>query len=62
MEGDESFDEFYTKFKDIENSAFNLGKTILDSRLLERYSDLYLRDFMPRSSQLRNQRILTKFL
>ena len=49
MEGDESFDKFYTKFKDIENSAFNLGKTILDSRLLERYSDLYLRDFMLRS-------------
>ena len=28
MEKDESFNEFYTKLKDIVNSAFNLGKTI----------------------------------
>ena len=28
MEEDESFDEFYAKFKDIVNSAFNLGETI----------------------------------
>ena len=28
MEEDESFDEFYTKLKDIVNSAFNLGETI----------------------------------
>ena len=28
MEKDESFDEFYAKFKDIVNSAFNLGETI----------------------------------
>ena len=27
MEEDESFDEFYTKLKDIVNSAFNLGET-----------------------------------
>ena len=62
MEEDESFYEFYAKFKDIVNLAFNLGDTILNPRLLERCSDLYTRDFMPRSPQLRNQRILTKFL
>ena len=28
MEEDESFDEFYAKFKDIVNSIFNLGETI----------------------------------
>ena len=28
MEVDESFDEFYAKFKDIVNSAFNPGETI----------------------------------
>ena len=28
MEEDESFDEFYAKFKDIVNSTFNLGETI----------------------------------
>ena len=62
MEEDRSFDEFYAKLKDIVNSAFNLGETIPDPRLLERCSDFYLRDFMPRSLQLRNQRTLIKFL
>ena len=32
MEEDESFDEFYAKLKDIVNSAFNLGETILNQR------------------------------
>ena len=36
MEGDESFDEFYAKFKDIENSAFNLGKTILELKIVRK--------------------------
>ena len=68
MEEDESFNEFYTKLKDIVNSVFNLGKTIPEPkivrkvlRLLERCSDLYPKDFMPRSLRLRNQRILIKF-
>ena len=47
MEEDESFDEFYTKLKDIVNSAFNLGETIPESKivrkvlrsLLERFHD-----------------------
>ena len=30
MEKDESFDEFYAKLKDIVNSIFNLGETILE--------------------------------
>ena len=34
MEEDESFDEFYAKFKDIVNSAFNLGETILESKIV----------------------------
>ena len=33
MEEDESFDEFYTKLKDIVNSAFNIGETIPNPRL-----------------------------
>ena len=36
MEGGESFDEFYAKFKDIENSAFNLGKTILELKIVRK--------------------------
>ena len=62
MEEDKSFDEFYAKLKDIVNSAFNLGETILEPKMLERCLNLYPRDFMPRSPQLKNRRILTKFL
>ena len=36
MEDDESFDEFYAKLKDIENSAFNLGKTILKPKIVRK--------------------------
>ena len=62
MEEDESFGEFYTKLKDIVNAAFNLGETIPEPKIVIGCSDLYPRDFMPRSLRLRNQRILTKFL
>ena len=36
MEEDESIDEFYAKLKDIENSAFNLGETILESKIVRK--------------------------
>ena len=36
MEEDESFDEFYTKLKDIINSAFNLGETILEPKVVRK--------------------------
>ena len=62
MEEDKSFNDFYAKLKDIVNSAINLGETIPEPKLLEICSDLYPRYFMPRSPQLRNQRILIKFL
>ena len=34
MEEDESFDEFYAKHKDIGSSAFNLGETIPEPRIV----------------------------
>ena len=34
MEEDELFDEFYVKLKDIVNSAFNLGETILEPKIV----------------------------
>ena len=34
MEADESFDEFYSKLKDIVNSAFNLRKTIREPKIV----------------------------
>ena len=36
MEEDESFDEFYAKFKDIVNSAFNLEETILELKIVRK--------------------------
>ena len=34
MEEDESFDEFYTKLKDIVNSVFNLAETIHEPKIV----------------------------
>ena len=36
MEEDESFDEFYAKFKDIVNSAFNFGETIHEPKIVRK--------------------------
>ena len=36
MEEDKSFDEFYAKLKDIVNSAFNLGETIPESKIVRK--------------------------
>ena len=36
MEEDESFNEFHAKLKDIVNSAFNLGETILEPKIVKK--------------------------
>ena len=36
MEEDESFNEFYAKLKDIVNSAFNLGETIPELKIVRK--------------------------
>ena len=36
MEENESFDKFYAKLKDIVNSAFNLRKTISESKIVRK--------------------------
>ena len=36
MEEDESFDKFYAKLKDITNSAFNLGETIPEPKIMRK--------------------------
>ena len=36
IEEDESFDEFYAKHKDIVNSAFNLGETIPEPKIVRK--------------------------
>ena len=36
MEEDETFDEFYANLKDIMNSAFNLGESIAESKIVRK--------------------------
>ena len=36
MKEDETFDEFYVKLKDIVNSAFNLGESIVESKIVRK--------------------------
>ena len=36
MEEDETFDEFYSKLKDTMNSAFNLGESIVESKIVRK--------------------------
>ena len=36
MEKDETFDEFYAKLKDIVNSAFNLGESIAEPKIMRK--------------------------
>ena len=62
MVEDKSFDEFYAKLKDIVNSAFNLGETILEPKIVRKVFKSLPERFHAKSPQLRNQRILTKYL
>ena len=54
MEEDESFDVLYAKLKDIVNSAFNLGETIPEPKIVRNVLRYLPRDSMPRLLQLRN--------
>ena len=62
MEEDESFDKFYAKLKDTVTSTFNLGETILEPKIVRKVLKSLPERFHAKSPQLRNQRILTKFL
>ena len=39
MSDDESFNEFYAKLNDIVNFAFNLGKVMINLKLLGKFLD-----------------------
>ena len=67
MEKDESFDEFYTKFKDIMNSAFNLGEIIPKPKIVRKVlrslpKRFHAKIFSIEESKDMNQRTLIKFL
>ena len=53
MEKDETFDEFYSKLKDIVNSAFDLKNLQHNPKLLGKSLGLYLKDSMARSLPLK---------
>ena len=48
MEEDESFDKFYAKLKDIVNSTFNLGETILEPKIVRKVLRFLLERFHAR--------------
>ena len=54
MEKDKSFDKFYAKLKEIVNSAFNLGETIPEPKIVRNVLRSLPRDSMPRSPRSRN--------
>ena len=54
MEEDELFDEFYVKLKDIVNSAFNLGETIFEPKIVKKVLRSLPERSMPRPPRLRN--------
>ena len=62
MEEDESFDEFYAKFKDIENSAFNLGKTIPELKIVRKVLRFLLERFHAKITAIEESKDIAKFL
>ena len=62
MKEDELFDKFYAKLKDIMNSAFNLGETIPEPKIVRKVLRSLPERFHAKITALRNQRTSTKFL
>ena len=59
---DELFDEFYAKLKDIVNSAFNLGETIPEPKIVRKVLRSLPERFHAKITAIKDQRILTRFL
>ena len=62
MEEDESFDEFYIKLKNIVNSAFNLGKTISEPKVVRKVLKFLLERFHANITVIEESKALTLFL
>ena len=60
MEEDESFDEFYAKLKDIVNSAFNLGETILEPKIVRKVPRLLPEKFYARITVIEESKDIDK--
>ena len=60
MEEDESFDEFYAKLKDIVNSAFNLGKTIPEPKIVRMVLRYLLKRFHAKITVIKESKDIEK--
>ena len=62
MEEDESFDEFYAKLKDIVNSAFNLGETIPEPKIIRKVLRFLLKRFHAKITMIEESKDIEKIL
>ena len=62
MAKDESFDEFYAKLKDIVNTAFILGKSIQEPKIVRKVLRSLPERFHAKITDIEESRTLTKFL
>ena len=62
MEEDELFDEFYAKFKDIVNLAFNFGETILEPKIVRKVLRSLPERFHAKITETEESKDMTKFL
>ena len=60
MEGDESFNEFYAKLKDIVNSTFNLGETIHEPNILRKVLKSLLERFHAKITTIEESKDIDK--
>ena len=60
MEEDESFDEFYAKLKDIVNSAFILGETILEPKIVRKVLRFLLERFHAKITKIEESKDIDK--
>ena len=60
MEEDESFNEFYAKLKDIVNSAFNLGETILKPKIVRKVLRFLLERFYAKITAIEESKDIDK--
>ena len=60
MEEDESFDDFYAKLKEIVSSAFNLGETILESKIVRKVLRSLLERFHAKITVIKESKDIDK--
>ena len=60
MKENESFDEFYAKLKDIVNSVFNLGETILEPKIVRKVLRFLLERFHAKITMIEDSKDIDK--